>query len=399
MMYKYIHFGFEIILRNKILFLILVLQLSFMEFFVLDNVFEIHEINYVNYVTNGITETNFAYYAPIDYKGYNIINGTNIKDENPYINFSKLKGLVGQENVYSLYSYNEKFEMRIYPDLLTKMLKVPVKKGCWLSKASKDDNIVNCVTSNPERKIGEILTFKNDDYHIDIQLKVVGIASEPYLFFDQYQGGSSIAMTSVFSFTQKNQTDFFDVELLWIDDTDIFAMLKEHGTDTKNRLLFFENISCEEMNENIRLLKENGDVLTRSTSFDKVRINKFIKENLPITLCIFGISLVGFCCALIILMENANYVLAICKICGANLRQIKLVCVFFAILSIGFDAFPYIFIIPFACNHGLFLWTYSYIKTGFIVLVLSCLFFFLISAVLIELFFSRKNNTIIDGVK
>lgn len=392
-MRKYIIFSSEIILKNKLLFTALVLQLVFMQFFALNTAYELYELNYPYYIAKGITQKNFIYFAPINYKGYNIVYGSDIASpENPYRDFDKLEGFVSEESVYSLESSAQKITLKVYPFALSEKLNVPVKKGKWLSQAEKTDGCINCVTSDSKRKIGEQIDFFDDENNLNFTLRVVGIVAEPYPDINLNVGGEFVRFGGVFSSIQKNEIG--GIELLWTDDRSVVSTVKKSCGETENRMLFFENISAKQMRENIEVLKNSGNVLNLETAFDNDVKENMKEKDFPLMFCILAISVVGFCCAMLIFVKNASDYLTVYKVCGANRRQIKTICLTTSLSALLLAVLPYFILIPIACRLNLFYWIYSFMSIGVAVSAFCGFIFFLLSLSIVSVLFGLGRYTV-----
>ncbi|MEG0546590.1 MAG: hypothetical protein RR552_05315 [Oscillospiraceae bacterium] len=398
-MYRTFRFATEIVLKSKLLFILLVLQLAFLMFFTLNYAFATSQLSYPERILKDTTDTSYTYFSPILYDLYNINNNTDIKiTKSPYADFDKLNGLKAVENVYTVFDGKNPKELRAYPKLLTEKLKIPMRKGVWLSEAkdSTEEGVINCVTSNNSRKINEIISFDEINNKLSIKLKVVGIADEPYFRFNQNYGGEKdLVLSGVFTATQKNETIANKYEILWADDEQILAPLRKTETTCPNRLLFFNEISDVQREENLKILKESGGVLTTDLAADDVGKSMYIKEELPMVLCVWIISLIGFCCATIIFIQNAEHCFTVFEICGASRRQNIMACIAVSMMIVAFAALPYVFLVPIAGIFNVFRWTYSFISLGFYIISGCVLLFFALSALMTFITFKSRKSSIV----
>lgn len=399
-MYKTLHLAGDVLWKNKLLTLLLVLQLVFTMFFTLDYACETYSIIYPKKVMGGCTATNFAYFSPIDYEIYGMAEGINMENSaTPHADFDKLNGLISSENVYeasdgSAYSEHRTYlELRAYPKLLNEKLNISMRKGKWLTEAQADSaGSINCVTSNAKREIGDIISFCDSESKVRLDLRVVGVAADPYFCFDQYAGGEMLAFSQISKSTEKNELLVSGAEILWIDSEYVPQSIRKQQPKTDNRLLFFEDISKEEMQENIQILKKSGSVLTAESSFDLVRQSAMYKEDLPQVLCVWFISLVGFICAAVLVMRNSKSSFTVYRVCGASKRQNALIYYTAMLRVITFAVLPYAVILPVAGAFNLFSYTYSFISVGALVLAVCWLLLAAVSAALTWLLFYKNGG-------
>ena len=248
-MAKTFRFAGEIIFKNKLLFSLLVLQFVFFLFFALDCANRLYQIEYPRRVLEGLTAQNFAYFSPIQYDSYAMVYGTQMEnDADPYADFNKLKGLTAVENVYTLESPETKTELRIYPEVLSDKLDIPMRRGVWLSGADNASlRAAPCVTSDASRKLGEILSFRDSDGLVQAQFQVVGIAADPYFDFEQNVSGEQLGLSALVELTQKPEVQFSGVEILWTDSETVLSVLRDKPVNTSSRLLFFDGVSQEQV--------------------------------------------------------------------------------------------------------------------------------------------------------
>ncbi len=397
-MYKTLHLAGDVLWKNKLLTLLLVLQLVFTMFFTLDYTCKAYSLIYPKQVMGGCTSTNFAYFSPIDYRAYSFQEGINMESTaSPHADFDSLNGLISSENVYTAFDENAYLELRAYPKLLNEKLNIPMRKGKWLTEAQADSaGAINCVTSNAKREIGDIISFCDSESKTRLNLRVAGVAADPYFCFDQYAGGEMLALSNVVESTEKNELLVSGVEILWIDSVHLPPIIREQQPNTENRLLFFGDISKEEMQENIQILKKSGSVLTTESSFDLVRQSTMYKEDLPQVLCVWCISLVGFICAAVLVMRNSKSSFTVYSVCGASKRRNALIYFAAMLRVITLAVLPYAVILPVAGVFNLFSYTYSFISVGALALSVCWLLLAAVSAVLTILLFyghtERKKN-------
>lgn len=393
-MYKTLHLAGDVLWKNKLLTLLLVLQLVFTMFFTLDYTCKAYSLIYPKQVMGSCTATNFAYFSPIDYKIYSMAEGINMESTaSPYADFDKLNGLISSENVYTVFDENAYLELRAYPKLLNEKLNISMRKGKWLTEAQTDSaGSINCVTSNAKREIGDIISFCDSESKARLNLRVVGVAADPYFCFDQYAGGEMLAFSQISKSTEKNELLVSGAEILWIDSEYIPQSIRRQQPDTENRLLFFGDISKEEMQENIQILKKSGSVLTAESSFDLVRQSAMYKEDLPQVLCVWCISLVGFICAAVLVMRNSKSSFTVYRVCGASKRQNAFIYYTAMLRVITFAVLPYAVILPVAGTFNLFSYTYSFISVGALVLAVCWLLLAAVSAALTWLLFYKNGG-------
>ena len=391
-MAKIFRFAGEIIFKNKLLFSLLVLQFVFSLFFALDCANRLYQIEYPRRVLEGLTAQNFAFFSPIQYDSYSMVYGTQMEnDADPYADFNKLKGLAAVENVYTLESPETKTELRIYPEVLSDKLDIPMRRGVWLSGADSTSlRAAPCVTSDTSRKLGEILSFRDSDGLVQAQFQVVGIASDPYFDFEQNVSGEQLGLSALVSLTQKPEVQFSGVEILWTDSETVLSVLQDTPVNTSSRLLFFDGVSQEQMKENLTLLRRSGSVLNADTSFDNQRLASLKEKELPQMLCVLGIAVAGFCCAAAIFVQNARYCLKVYFLCGATRRQNAAVCFTALLFAVLLAVLPYCILLPVAGTLNWFDWSYAFAKVGFLVVGGFAAVFLLLALITVACLFARR---------
>ena len=391
-MAKTFRFAGEIIFKNKLLFSLLVLQFVFFLFFALDCANRLYQIKYPLRVLEGLTAQNFAFFSPIQYDSYSMVYGTQMEnDADPYADFNKLKGLTAVENVYTLESSETKTELRIYPEVLSDKLDIPMRRGVWLSGADSTSlRAAPCVTSDTSRKLGEILSFRDSDGQVQAQFQVVGIASDPYFDFEQNVSGEQLGLSALVSLTQKPEVQFSGVEILWTDSETVLSVLQDTPVNTSSRLLFFDGASQKQMEENLTLLRRSGSVLNADTSFDNQRLASLKEKELPQMLCVLGIAVAGFCCAAAIFVQNARYCLKVYFLCGATRRQNAAVCFTALLFAVLLAVLPYCILLPVAGTLNWFDWSYAFAKVGFLVVGGFAAVFLLLALITVACLFARR---------
>lgn len=389
----------QILYSSKLLFLLLVAQLVFILFFTLDFAAQNSSTFYPSRVLQKATGTNFAYYTPISYDAYNKYNNSNIYiEKSPYADFDKLDGLIAAETVYTLADVENRQEMRVYPSLLSQKLTISMRKGVWLSEAESETlGVINCVTSRTDRKLNEMLEFHDETGTYTLKLKIVGIAAAPYPNINMGSSGEMMQFSSVVRPTQEIEISPFHVELLWVDSEQILAKLRETPEISpyySSRLLFFDDISDEQMKKNAEIIKDSGRIVTIESSRDQVAKDILLQQDVPILICVWLISIIGFCCAIMIMLYNARYYLKICQVCGQSKRQsigVGISVSFFVVLC---AVVPLAVLVPIAGTLGLFSWEYSFIEMGWGILALGAAFFLLLSICTTLVFFRTNENGI-----
>lgn len=391
-MAKIFRFAGEIIFKNKLLFSLLVLQFVFSLFFALDCANRLYQIEYPRRVLEGLTAQNFAFFSPIQYDSYSVVYGTQMEnDADPYADFNKLKGLAAVENVYTLESSETKTELRIYPEVLSDKLDIPMRRGVWLSGADNASlRAAPCVTSDPSRKLGEILSFRDSDGQVQAQFQVVGIASDPYFDFEQNVSGEQLGLSALVSLAQKPEVQFSGVEILWTDSETVLSVLRDKPVNTSSRLLFFDGVSQKQMEENLTLLRRSGSVLNADTSFDNQRLASLKEKELPQMLCVLGIAVAGFCCAAAIFVQNARFCLKVYFLCGATRRQNAAVCFTALLFAVLLAVLPYCILLPVAGTLNWFDWSYAFAKVGFLVVGGFAAVFLLLALITVACLFARR---------
>lgn len=391
-MAKTFRFAGEIIFKNKLLFSLLVLQFVFFLFFALDCANRLYQIEYPRRVLEGLTAQNFAYFSPIQYDSYAMVYGTQMEnDADPYADFDKLKGLTAVENVYTLESPETKTELRVYPEVLSDKLDIPMRRGVWLSGADNASlRAAPCVTSDTSRKLGEILSFRDSDGLVQAQFQVVGIAADPYFDFEQNVSGEQLGLSALVELTQKPEVQFSGVEILWTDSETVLSVLRDHPVNTSSRLLFFDGVSQEQMEENLTLLRRSGSILNSETSFDNQRLASLKEKELPQMLCVLGIAVAGFCCAAAIFVQNARYCLKVYFLCGATRRQNAAVCFTALLFVVLLAVLPYCILLPVAGTLNWFDSCYAFTKVGFLVVGGFAAVFLLLALITVACLFARQ---------
>lgn len=391
-MAKIFRFAGEIIFKNKLLFSLLVLQFVFFLFFALDCANRLYQIEYPRRVLAGLTAQNFAFFSPIQYDSYSMVYGTQMEnDADPYADFDKLQGLTAVENVYTLESTETKTELRVYPEVLSDKLDIPMRRGVWLSGADSTSlRAAPCVTSDTSRKLGEILSFRDSDGQVQAQFQVVGIASDPFFDFEQNVSGEQLGLSALVSLTQKPEVQFSGVEILWTDSETVLSVLQDTPVNTSSRLLFFDGVSQKQMEENLTLLRRSGSVLNSETSFDNQRLASLKEKELPQMLCVLGIAVAGFCCAAAIFVQNARFCLKVYFLCGATRRQNAAVCFTALLFAVLLAVLPYCILLPVAGTLNWFDWSYAFAKVGFLVVGGFAAVFLLLALITVACLFARR---------
>ncbi len=392
-MYKTLRLASDILFKNKLISVLIALQLAFLSFFTLNNAQSMQKIYYAEKVLSGCDSANFAYFSPIRYEMYSYVTNVFMENEiDPYKCFDELSGFLGAENVYALYNEKTVTELDVYPRLLSEKLNIHMRKGKWLSDFENDTENGNipCVTSRADRKIGEVIHFTDDEGKYDINLEVVGVAADPYFEFEQYVSGEGLALTNIVTQRQKTEVDAYGMELLWADSDLLISRLRESEALPDSRLLFFDNIPPETVRSNTEILKKSGSVLNFDTSFDNVRKQNFIKKELPQILSVWCISVLGFCCTLTIFYYKCKYVFLVYSVCGADNRLKRSGFLMSALIIIIIALLPVYAILWAAGTLNLFEWTYSFIGYGGKVLALIFVIYALIAVAVSSALFHKK---------
>ena len=393
-MYKTLRLASDIIFRNKLISVLIALQLAFLSFFTLDNAHSLQEVLYSEKVLSGCTSNSFAYFSPIRYDMYSLMSASKMESESdPYKCFEELSDFLGAENVYKLCNGTTYIELDVYPRLLSEKLDIPMRKGKWLSSfnGKTENGYIPCVTSRTDRKIGEIIHFFDDDGKYDVLFEVVGIAADPYFEFDQNVAGEELALSSIVNQRQRTEVDIYGIEILWTDSDTLISRLKEDETPAVSRFLFFDNASPDTVCSNTEILKKSGSVLNTDTSYDNVRKQHFIKEILPQILSVWCISALGFCCTLMIFYYKCGYIFTVYSACGAD-KKLKFSGFFTSALAIIIlSIIPVGVLLVIAGITNLFEWTYSFIVYGGRILAEIFGIYALLAAAISSILFYNKK--------
>lgn len=401
-MSKVLKLASEVLFKNKFLSFLLALEFAFLSFYTLDNLQNVDYLLYPQKVMSGCNSGNFAYFSPIKYDLYSIMNNVLMEnEENPYACFDELQSFSGAENIYEFYSQTGLIKLNLYPKELSEKLSISMRRGKWLSENDAITNSGNiaCVTSNSKRKIGDLLSFTDENGNVDTVFEVVGIAADPYFEFNQYVSGEELGLSAIAEKTEKTEL-LFGNEIIWADDTELFNKVKSKvQTETTSRLLFFDNACEETMNYNVEILKKSGSVLNENTSFDNVRIENFIKEDFPQIISTWCIITVGFCSSLAVFFYRCKYTFYVFTVCGADEKLKMLSFSAAAVIIILISVLPIAVLLPIICALNIFSWTFSFVKTGYKALLMLCIVFIIVSISITVVLFEKNRRRENDCIK
>ena len=192
--------------------------------------------------------------------------------------------------------------------------------------------------------------------------------------------------------TQKPEVQFSGVEILWTDSETVLSVLRDKPVNTSSRLLFFDGVSQEQMEENLTLLRRSGSILNSETSFDNQRLASLKEKELPQMLCVLGIAVAGFCCAAAIFVQNARYCLKVYFLCGATRRQNAAVCFAALLFAVLLAVLPYCILLPVAGTLNWFDWSYAFAKVGFLAVGGFAAVFLLLALITVACLFARQTE-------
>ncbi len=401
-MYKVLRLASEVLFKNKFLSFLLALEFAFLSFYTLDNLQNIDYLLYPQKVMSGCNSGNFVYFSPIKYDLYSLVNNVLMEnEEDPYACFDELQGFSGAENVYEFYSQTGLIKLNLYPKQLSEKLNISMRRGKWLCEndALTNSGNIACVTSNSNRKIGDLISFTDENGNVDTVFEVIGIASDPYFEFNQYVSGEELGLSAIAEKTEKTEL-LFGNEIIWADDTTLFDKVKnEVRPEATSRLLFFDSVSEETMNYNLEILKRSGSVLNENTSFDNVRIENFIKEDLPQIASAWCVITVGFCSSLAVFFYRCKYTFYVFTVCGADEKLKTLSFSAAAVIIILISVLPVAALLPIICAFNIFSWTFSFVKTGYKALLLLSIIFIIVSVSVTVILFGKNRRRENDCIK
>ena len=220
------------------------------------------------------------------------------------------------DSTIKVYAYNKS---------LIDFLEIPLKDGVWFGETTKNNSIIDAVsTANDLFEVGDIVflrLYAQDLKTKEIKVRIIGVLDNPaYLPNTQHISQSAFSLT-LFNDVSYNKTG---EPTILINSEDIADIETIFLNATKSEYIVFNNdISNEEYQENIKNLSENGLVATSDDikENDGAWIVSLLKENLPMIIFLFAISIIGLLSISIINMANYIKTFSIYFICGATLKD------------------------------------------------------------------------------
>lgn len=232
---------------------------------------------------------------------------------------TKLKGDYLKLQQYSsiFISDNSVFEYVAYDELLAENVNVRLKKGVWFTKAEKRDGEINAVIAkNDKYSAGDLITVSKNPSSV-LRIRITGVLPEnfSYVAFGRFSYPSDLSMLFERYSGDHSESDFFLIgEREAVEENKI----------TSGCLYRFENLSANEMADNIAYLKSFANVASLSEMRDgnrqqiKTSLDAYIPTIvLSSLLCAASLAAISF-----ITIGNNRKNLSVLYFCGARKKDI-----------------------------------------------------------------------------
>lgn len=327
---KYIKLGYLLFLKN--------LKLNFIVIFEIIAMILVG-VNMISLVSIGVqasvlvqplTSSKFVYYMSTE-NYLDIINMDSSHDdkknnsENPDIENVKFRTRIFITDASCISKDDSPVKVYAYNKSLIDFLKIPLKDGEWYAEQTENNSVIDAVsTSNKLFEVGDIVVLKLHTQNLkpkEIKVRIIGVLDDPaYLPNTQHISQSAFSLT-LFSDVSYNK---IGEPTILINSEDIVDIENTFLNATKSEFIVFnDDITNEEYQDNIRNLSENGLVATSDDikQNDKEWVVSLLKENLPMIIFLFVISIIGLLSISIINMANYVKTFSIYFICGATLKD------------------------------------------------------------------------------
>ncbi|MEG0547126.1 MAG: hypothetical protein RR552_08120 [Oscillospiraceae bacterium] len=285
-----------------------------------------------------LTESKFVYYMSIE----NHLNALSVFEGNG--NMSLMERKNNQSTPENLNLTNVKFKTRIfqtdatvngeaseyaniyaYSKEMIDCLKLPLKKGNWFERETKNDGIIDAVsTADSQFKVGDIVDLTmgaKDGKKVNIKVRIIGNLKNP-----AYVPTASHIGQLMFSLSLLDDVTFnkLGIPALLINSGDIEGIEKIFLNTPKNEYIVFnDDISKEEYDANLKELSSKGLIATSEdiNRVDNEWTTSTLKENLPMIIFLAILSFTGLICIAVINMTNYLKTFSIYFICGCTWKN------------------------------------------------------------------------------
>lgn len=225
--------------------------------------------------------------------------------------------LNGDPNAYAyVYACNQ---------ALLDVLDFPLKNGSWFGGTTKNGDVIDAVANaNSAFKTGDIITLTvktKGKEKVTFKVRIIGTLKNP-----AYMPSATHIGQALFSLSLAEEVTFQKTGLptLLINANDLERI--EHifyNAPVNEYIVFNGDISEAEYRNNLQTLTSNGLVATAESiaAGDNEFISNTLRENLPMIIFLFVLSVTGLVSISVINMSNYLKTFAIYFICGCTWRE------------------------------------------------------------------------------
>lgn len=346
---KYFVLAYKLIFNHMVLHIILILQMIFALLISGSLISMLLLIDFSANTMKPSLDSKYCYFSPLNQDAFEIVKIKNYKapdmtdiskELTKVKNICYNKNLVVRSEPAAPNTDYVIFDLTVQENEVINGTYVPMLLGKWLDETEKENGILRVVTNSLQYSVGEEVILQSDinGSKVELRLKIVGIAKNPFPYIGTSGGGNELCSANIIDTWDKKQYDKnIQFGIVAAEDLEQIASFTCSNMTTQNCNIFFEDtITDEELEHNITILERYGSVSEAESikHFDNISKKHIIKEHLPRMIFIFTASIAGL--GVVSAINTSNNVKMLSLFCISGCTRRKLYGIIFAyVLIIG----------------------------------------------------------------
>lgn len=322
----------KLILNKIISHIILIIQITVSLFLIESVASTVSLLTQTTDYMKPLLNSNYCYYS-ITERRYSFSDTGEMVDNNSGIYFEDiLKGLsaVAQNEYVNLNIETKTSSSLLQSYRFLQKTNTSFKKGKTFDEENAEKGIIRLLTNDPSFRTNSIYDAQITDLNgniFPVKIKVTGILNNPSYVMEVTSAGSEMCSANIVHTVdeyKKNEQFFFSI--ICIEDYEQVTGAKlKHTISDKAMLLFDDDISTVDMNNNIELLKKTGAVATADDikSENKAENLYLLRNNLPSFVFLFMVAITGMYAISSININEQMNTLSLYGILGCSAKDIS----------------------------------------------------------------------------
>ncbi len=192
-----------------------------------------------------------------------------------------------------------------------------------------EENVIRVITDDKDFSAGSYYEGNvtgADGRSVAVKIKVVGIFGKPMYNLRTTTAGSDISSANIVHFFEDvpRNSDYFNCIACAEDYEKALGVKLDHSINKNSLIIFDEDLTNDEMKENITFLKKHGVVATAEDIAEAdAESNEYVlKTKMPIFVFLFCVSLMGMIAVSTINITKQMHTLSIYSMLGCSKKDI-----------------------------------------------------------------------------